>query len=256
MKRRILFFLYFSLALGVNLGLFWLTNRKPVVAQNNSRAGHPLASVNSKAKIARDGNQTNAEAYVGEIIAVSGLENELRGFTSNSIKDRVGRAESRYRLGESPGIPEAKIVRTVNGLARKLNMPGYVRTSEYEVRRLRLGLLPNFPQVISQKNQGSQPVDAGSQIDPQMSPAEAVFVLSMMMQQKLANPEYQLTRTELLNRWTETHNHGAEPSGNSHPAQNRSREVRDALKQAARSMSMSTALQLSNMTLNTLGIEQ
>lgn len=254
MKRRILVFLSLVVVLGI--GGFWLTGKGPVEAQSTPQASHSLQAINDRARAARTGSLSDAEDYVAEIIRVAGFEGELNGFTATAIKDGVGRAESRYRQGQAAGIPEAKIVRTVNGLARKFNLPDYVRTSNYEVRGLRLGLLPNFPQIITQKNQGMQPVSTGAQIDSQMSPAEAVFVLAMMLQQKLANPEYQLRHSERLNRWAETHNHGAPPSTSPHPAQNRSREIRDALRAAAARASMSDALSLTNLTLNTLGIEQ
>jgi hypothetical protein len=256
MKKRILFFLSLSLVVGSGAGWFWLSEKDSVEAQSSPQAAHPLQAINDKARVARAGGISDAEEYIGEIIRVAGLEGELAGFTASAIKNRVGRAESSYRQGQAAGIPEAKIVRTVNGLARKFDLPDYVRTSNYEVRRLRLGLLPNFPQIITQKTQGMQPVSAGAQIDSQMSPAEAVFVLAMMLQQKLANPEYQLRHSERLNRWAETHNHGAPPSSSPHPAQNRSREIREALRTAAGSASMSDALNLSRLTLNTLGVEQ
>lgn len=256
MKKRILFFLSLSLVASLGIGWLWLAEKDSVEAQSNPPAAHPLEAINQKAKLARNGNVPDAEEYVREIISVAGFEGELGGFTSTAIKDRVGRAESRYRQGQATGIPEAKIVRTVNGLVRKFNLPDYTKTSNYEVRRLRLGLLPNFPQLINQRNQGAQPVSNGSQIDSQMSPAEAVFVLAMMLQQKLANPEYQVTHAERMNRWAATHNHRAGQSNPPNTAQNRSRQIKEALNRAAASASMSDALQLSNLTLNTLGIEQ
>jgi hypothetical protein len=256
MKKRILFFLSLSMIAGIGIGWIWLTEKRSVEAQTNPETPHPFHAINLKARNARTGSLQETEEYVGEIITVAGLEHELQGFTSTAVAERVARAEVRFRQGQSSGIHEAKIVRTVNGLARRFSLPAYVKTSPYEVKRLRLGLLPNFPQIITQKNQGMQPVFAGGQIDSQMSPAEAIFVLAMMLQQKLANPEYQLTHAELVNRWAETHSHGSPQNITPHPAQNRSREVREALRAAASSTSLSDALQLSNLTLNTLGIEQ
>lgn len=256
MKKRILFFLSLSLVVILSIGWFWLTEKDSVEAQSNTPTADPLEAINQKAKNARSGDSQDAEEYISEIISVAGLESELRGFTSTAIKERVGRSESLYRQGQSAGIPEAKIVRTVNGLVRQFNLPDYTKTSNYEVRRLRLGLLPNFPQVITQRNQGMQPVSAGAQIDSQMSPAEAVFVLAMMLQQKIANPDYQLTHAERVNRWSEMHNHRVARRNLPDSAQNRSREIKQALNRAVGSTSMSDALRLSGVTLNTLGIEQ
>lgn len=255
MKRKMLFILSLSLIAISGIGLFWLAQKDAAKAESNTNAPHPLAAINEKAKAARTGNQTDAEDLVGEIIRVASFENELRGFTADSIKERVGRAESRYRLGQLAGIPESKIVRTINGLAKKFDLPAYARTNSYEVRKLRLELLPNFPQLINQKSQGSQPVAVGSGLDPQMSPAEAFLVLSLMAQQKLFNPEYQLTDAERRSRWKEMHNHRSSQS-NSNLPRNRSSEMRDALQRAVNSASASDAWKLSDITLNTLGIEQ
>jgi len=256
MKKKIMFFLSLSLVAGLGMSWLWLFEKDLVEAQNGPTEAHPLAAINQKAKAARSGNLPDAEEYIGELIKVAGFENELQGFTSTAIKNRVGRAESRYRLGQEEGIPEAKIVRTVNGLVKKFNLPRYSRTNLYEVRRLRLGLLPNFPQIITQKKQGVQSVFVGAQIDSQMSPAEAVFVLAMMLQQKMVNPEFQLTHTERVNRWAGSHNHVGGQSNSPNPDQNRSREIKEALSLAVASTSTSDALQMSGITLNTLGIKQ
>lgn len=256
MKKRTLFFLSLSLVASLGIGWLWLTENDSVEAQSNPPTVHPLEEINRKAKLARNGSQSDAEEYVRDIISISGFAGELSGFTSTAVKVRVGRSESRYRQGLAAGIPEGKIVRTVNGLVRKFNLPDFTKTSAYEVRRLRLGLILGFPQIITQKSQGSSPVSVGSQIDAQMSPAEAVFVLAMMLQQKLANPEFQMTRTERVSRWSAAHSHSAGPNNSVNLSQTRSREIEIALQQAAASTSMSDALHLSGVTLNTLGIEQ
>lgn len=253
MKRKILLVSSLSLLAIISIGLLWLTPRNTVQAEDNP---HPLAAINQKARDARTGNQTAAEDLVGEIIRVAGFENELVGFTSNTIKERVGRAESRYRLGQAAGIPEAKIVRTINGLARNFNLPAFARTNLYEVRKLRLELLPNLPQIITRKTQGIQPLTTGDGLEPRMSPAEAVLVLSLMVQQKLNNQEYQMTNAERRSRWNALHDHrpGQTPSPQQFP--NRSREMRQAVRQGFESTSTFDAMQLSNLTLNTLGIEE
>lgn len=256
MKKRTLFFLSLSVVLSLGIAWLLLTDKGSVKAQDNPPPANPLDAINQKAKVARNGSRQDAEEYVNEIIRIAGFAGELNGFTSSTIKDRVGRSELRYRQGLVAGIPETRIVRTVNGLVNQFNLPNYAQTSDYEVRKLRLGLLPSFPQVISQKSQGTQPLSNGSNLDSQMSPAEAVFVLAMMLQQKLANPEFQVTHAERRIRWASEHSHGGEPDNSIHTSQGRTVEIKDSLRRAASSTSMSDALHLSGMTLNTLGIEK
>jgi len=258
MKRQILF-LSLGLTLSLSVGLLWLSEGNTAQAENTPNPEHPFATLNQKAKNARAGNRADVDDLVNEAISVSGITNELDGFSTDSIKERVGRNESRYRSGQADGIPEGKIVRTVNGLAKKLNLPDYARTNAYEVRKLRLSLLPNFPQLIGQKTQNSQPLTVGAKLDSQMSPAEAVFVLAMMIQNKRFNEEYQVTNSERLSKWKETHDHHPKKpkkSDSQDSVSNRNSEMRTALENGADSLSTSDALKLSDITLNTLGIEQ
>lgn len=150
-------FLSLCIFAALGLGLLWLAKKDSVEAQSNTPPGNPLETINQKAKEVRNGDLSVAEEYVGEIIKVTGFQKELNGFTSIAIKDRVGRAESRYQQGQISGISETKIVRTVNGLVRKFEIPAFAKTNIYEVRMLRLSLIPNFPQVINQKSKAFIP---------------------------------------------------------------------------------------------------
>ena len=251
MRKIILFILAFGLALVFYLGAIWPANEKVVRAQETE---NPLAAINQKAKSARSGNVADAESLVTEIIKVTGFESEMPGIITNSMRARVGNAESRYRQGLSSGVPESRIVRTINGLVRRLNLPEYSRTDLFEVRRLRLGLTSNFPQVINQKVQGSQPIPIGGRFSSIMSPAEALFVLAMMFQQKVVNPEFQITHGERVAQWAAKHNHRPGQGGTLGFDLTRSAEVRSALKISSTTMSVTDAAALSEITLNTLGI--
>ncbi len=133
MKKIVLFVLSLGVFATLGIGVFFLSEKNVAQAEN---IPHPLETINQKAIDARTGNQADAEELVGEIIRVAGFENVLIGFTSSSIKQPVGRAESRYRLGQSSGISERKIVRTINGLVKQFDLPAYAKTDLYEVRKL------------------------------------------------------------------------------------------------------------------------
>lgn len=77
-----------------------------------------------------------------------------------------------------------------------------------------------------------------------------------MLQQKMVNPEYQMTHQERVSNWAEKHNHGLNQNITLDPPQERSDEIRGALKRAVASAFVMDALQLSELILNTLGIEQ
>lgn len=256
MKRKMLIILSLSLFVILGIGLFWLSENKVAEAQTNTDAPHPFKVLNQKAKDARRGDLTAAKELIGETISLSGYEDELRGSTADMIKDRVGKADSRYQQSQAAGVSEARVAQTINGLAKKLNLPKYAKTNVYEVRKLRIALLPSFPQFINQKTQSMQPVRAGAKLDSQMSPTEAIFVTQMMMQQKLSNDEYQVTDAERLKDWKETHNHHLNHGKSQNQKQDRSREMREALDKGVNSMSMMDTMQISTLILNTLAIEK
>lgn len=256
MKRKMLYVVCLSLIAILGIGLFWLSQNEVAEAQTNSETPHPLAAINQKAKDARTGDQTAAEDLVDEMIRVAAFETELDGFTTDGVKERVAKAESRYRQGLTTGIPAVNIAQTINGLAYNLNLPKYAKTNVNEVTRLRMMLLPNFPQIITRNTESKQAATVGAKLDSNMSPAEGFFVLMMMFQQKLYNPEYQLTSSERLSLWNELHNHRPGQATSSNLPENRDDEMRVALQSAGESMSVSEALNLSDLTLNTLGIEQ
>ena len=257
MKRRSLFFFSLSLVAVLTTALLFL-QRDPVQARDSLRAPHPLAEINQKAKSVRNGNSSDASAYVTEILKVAKVESELPGIAeaaTSTIIDRVARAEVNYREGRSEGIDESKVVRTINGLVLRLHLPEYSYTDVYEVRRLRFMMLPNFPEIIG-RNTGRRPaITEGSRFDSKMSPAEALLILTMMLQQKQYNPEFQLTIAERRSLWNEMHDH--RPGENFAPnvPGNRNAETQVALRRAGETMRTSDLLSLSDITLNTLGIE-
>lgn len=258
MQRKYLFSLSLTIILGLVVGIFWWSNNNAAQAEKKPDNVNPLEIVNNKAKNAQRGDLTAAKELVSEIITVAGFENELRGFTAESIKERVGIAENQYQLGQSEGIPEANVARTINGLAIKFNLPEFAKTDIYEVRKLRLSLLPNFPQLVGKKPQGNQPLFVGSTFDSKMSPAESILVLTMMMHQKLANKDYQLTKQEQLAQWEDKY--GNQRNNNKRQSldeltKDRNKEINNAFQQSAKRMSFPDALQLSTLILNTLGVK-
>lgn len=259
MQRKYLFSLSLITIFGLAVTVFWWFNNNAAQAKKNNVESNPFEAINTKAKDAQRGDVESSKELVREIISVSGFENELRGFTASAVMERVGNAQSRYQSGQSEGTSESAVARTINGLAIKFNLPEFARTDTYEVRRLRLSLMPNFPGLIGQKPNGVQPLSNGEKFDSKMSPAEAVLILSMMMHQKLANKHYQLTKAERLTLWEQKY--GKRQSNRQTPSldeltKDRSGEIDSALRRSADALSIPDTLQLSTLILNTLGIDK
>jgi hypothetical protein len=175
-------------------------------ARSGNPGKGPVAQLNEKARAVKDGDTRTTREMVDEVFRTVTF-GEASASLMEATKERLQRAEISYRNGKQEGIQEINVVRVVNGLALKFKAPEYAKTSQYEVRTLRLAMLPLLPDFIAVERFGETGEEAriGSTIPPQMSPTEAVFVTLMLLQQKLSNPEYQMTHAERVSRWAEKH---------------------------------------------------
>jgi hypothetical protein len=165
----------------------------PPQENSSSNAQARFASFNSKARLAKSGDERAVRDLADEVFTEFGYS-EVAGVLS-LFKDRLVRAEINYRRTGNGGIPERNVVRMLNGLTKELGAPDYARVSVHQVRYLRVNLLPVFPSFIghSSTRQSNRSI-----IDPEMSPLEATGLTLLLVTQKLANEDFQVTPEE----WT------------------------------------------------------
>lgn len=206
MRKLTLLFSVISLLALFSFGFFLIKKEDSVQAQATG-SQNAFEMLNQKARIARTGEANAVQEYVESIVQVTGFQEYLTGQMGSQLKDRVKRAEISYRQGQHPGINEEKVVLAVNGLVEKLQTPAYSLTSLYEVRRLRVSVLPIFPEVIGKNRNSNNVQNTGDNLPSEMSPAEAVFVFASLLYQKMYNPDYQLTPAERANLWATEHDY-------------------------------------------------
>ena len=151
--------------------------------------------VDAKARQAQNGDENSIRALADAIFDnfVPGLPAD----TSAVIKDRLVRAEIKHRKGHQ-GVKESSIVKAVNHLANALGAPDYAQTSPLQIRVLRADLSETIPSLISpedEKDKGARK-KVGHSLKRELSPLEATVVMAMMIQQKMLNPDWQLTPQE------------------------------------------------------------
>lgn len=201
-------------------GAIWITSNSAAQsklevskgeAQSSSGEGkssNPLSKINSKARTANNGGgETEIRALADEIFTTYQFDEAPAGI-GDSIKDRLVRAELSYRGGQGQqGISDASIVRAINYLAYKLGAPAFARTDVFELRRMKSAILPytgdlqarsRAAEVTDSISIGGQKTNANDATTPTMSPLEAVFFMTALVQQKQFNPEYQLTHEEFV----------------------------------------------------------
>jgi hypothetical protein len=106
------------------------------------------------------------------------------------IKDRLAQAEINYRHGANPGVEEADVVTAINRLSDRFHVPEYGKTSLKQVKYMRLSLAILSPQFMGA---GMSTPEGGQPINSKMSPLQALHLATMLIDQKLVNPMYQVT---------------------------------------------------------------
>ena len=179
----------------IGLGLATLSAKRnissPVVQSDSGKAHSDLASFNEKVQLAKGGDEAavaNLTKAVFEHFAPPLAAEEL-----SRSSERFVRAEMKYRNGKTPGIPEARLVETLNRMAKALEAPDYARVSVSQVRFLRLKLMTAFPGFIGPPPQSGFD---GHAVNPKMSPLEATALGLILITQKLSNEEFQVTPEE------------------------------------------------------------
>jgi hypothetical protein len=202
MRRRIKM-VVFSLGLCVlGGGLIWLGLRlqaegKSQASQSDERI-FPHARINRIAREMTGADESAIRELIDAVFRASRPymvpERIMRPF-----KERLIRSEISYRSGRSAGVSEESVVRVIDQLADKFEAPEYARTSQDEVRELRLGLSDLMPDFIVRRSlkEGATPdQEFRFTVNPVMSPVEAVYVVQDLIQQKEISEYFQLTPAE------------------------------------------------------------
>jgi hypothetical protein len=108
---------------------------------------------------------------------------------------RVAQAETDYRNGSQPPVHAEDLVNAHNGFVRALSLPEWTSTDVKEMQMLRMQFAARYPQLLG--NHALAGKDDKLQIlSNDISPAEAVFLSTSLIYQKLFNAEFQMTQAE------------------------------------------------------------
>jgi hypothetical protein len=155
----------------------------------------PWQRIEERAKLENPTDGNSVRALVDEIIDYPHSFGEIPPVMNTIVKERLTQAEMNYKLGRGPGVEGSDIVRIVNTLADKFQLPDYARTTPHQAEVLCFGAeisMPTFMGVPSAE-QGDNPARA----DPRkLSPAQATYLLLELVEAKLLSPEYQLPPDE------------------------------------------------------------
>lgn len=278
MRKRNTLIISLLLICVVTGGAIWMTSNSTAQstfemseAQSSSdqeKSSSPLSNINGKARAANNGGgETEVRALADEIFTTYQFD-EAPAVVGDSIKERLVRAELNYRGGKGQqGISDASIVRAVNYLAYKLGAPAYAQTDVFELRRMKTAILPytgdlqarSRAEEVNAVMSGTQKTNANDAHTPTMSPLEAIFFMTALVQQKQSNPEYQLTNEEFValrgnKRQAQSEKMFRTEMQSRMDDRSRSRELVQQVEKRAAEMSLSEIVNLPEELMYVLGI--
>ena len=257
MEKRIKLLLTLS-AFALVCGAWWLGSG-PVA---KGKSPFVPGSLDEKAHKAKSGDEDAVRDLADEVFHRYG-----RLFTSGvtgDVKDRVVRAEMEYRKSGKGGVRETHVVNAVNFLAGKFDAPDYAKTDHRQVRVLRARMSWQAPAFFAPDPDGRKGLKKkiGQQMNPEVSPLEAVCLMLVMLDQKALNEEYQQTPKEFATKvrrkpsWLEPETRGPAFVANDPRNIEKTREIMRTVEKGAANMKLADAFNLSGDTLDKLGIKK
>jgi len=149
------------------------------------RFGGPYQQIEVAASAMRPGDSDSIRAVVEEIVNYPRYY-RMPDVMAAIVKQRLIDAQRDYFAGKNPGVVDGAIVDAINALATAFDTPGYARVSFLEVQFLRSRAVSAMPYLM-----GSAPDTKLGEADPPMSPLQAIWLMSLLIDQKLDNPDYQ-----------------------------------------------------------------
>lgn len=183
-----------------------------------------------------------------------GLIQQIPAEVSSFVREKFAAYEEAYWKGQHTGIREQDIVTALNGVVAQLNLPEYAKTSQSQIRYLRMWTLQENPRFMGLKMAKGSPTGEPTAISDTMSPLQAYHLTLTLVDQKFVEPFYQVTPAEWENRSP------PEPAARSRPHigtswdNPRDFEMQSRVREALSSLSDAQGLAMLLKTLNAVGI--
>lgn len=227
----------------------------------------PWQKIDERAKLENPADGNSVRALVDEIFKYPHSFGEIPPVMDTIVKERLTQAEMNYKLGRSPGVEVNGVVRLVNMLAGKFQLPDYARTTPHQAEVLCLGLETAMPALMALPSpQAGNSVRSDSSM---MSPVQATYLLLTLIDAKLLSPDYQLppdawekmkyeSMMEEATKHKELKESGQlsklETKGVLISSSSQSDEMRTALSHAISHMSLTDGLDLVDQAFEAVGI--
>lgn len=149
--------------------------------------------IDNQAVLAKQGSEQAIRNLTDQLFTSAGMPKEIT--SALGFNERVVQAELKYRNGMHPAASADDIVKAVNNLANTIGAPAWSHTDAQEVTKMRMWLLVLYPHMIASSTP-RQPDGKLELLSPKMSPVEATYIATILIEQKLWNSSYQLKPSE------------------------------------------------------------
>lgn len=237
--------------------------------QSGTNLMTPFQRLDQKARLENPSDKNSVDALTDEVFNSPSQLPHMPPEMESLVKGRLSRAEIVYLRG-GPGVREDDIVRLVNILAEKFNLPDYARTSQRQVRFMRMALARLCPSFMA-KGMIHDGMAIGEPVSTRMSPLQAVYLLREVIGHKFWDADFQLTPSDWekdryqksLGVWQRSRKlvqsaqlNKATPVARVTVTENPKRlEISETLAQNMSSVTLSEALSLLDQAFTTLQIE-
>jgi hypothetical protein len=149
------------------------------------RFGGPYQQIEVAASAMRAGEPDSIRAVVEEIVNYTRYY-QMPDVMAAVVKQRLIDAQRDYFTGKNAGVVDGAVVDAINTLATAFGTPDYGKVSLLEVQFLRSRAVSAMPYLMR-----SAPETKLGEADPPMSPLQAIWLMSLLIDQKIDNPDYQ-----------------------------------------------------------------
>ncbi|MGB6546712.1 MAG: hypothetical protein WBE97_13930 [Candidatus Acidiferrales bacterium] len=255
---------FFRLSIVGLCGLMMVTALGPTAGAQNSNGTSggnmwPHGDIDRVAALEKAGDESSVRALVDAVFNHPHMFPHMPPALEDAVKVRLTNAEMSYLNGSAGGVEEKDIVTLLNTLAEKLGAPDYAKTSPAQVRYARMKLAAFEPRFMGtgMVRQGGASVKS---VSLTMSPAQAVHLIGLMIDNKLANPQFQVPLDtwvppiEVLGPTTSTQSTSGTGQGrvSINPSTPQMEEMRSVLSNGISRLSLSDATQLLDQAFATL----
>jgi len=150
----------------------------------------PYQGIENAAAAMKSGDSDSVRAVVEELFKFPQMY-PMPDAMAAVVKQRLIDAQMPYLAGKSQGVVDGAVVEAINALATAFDAPDYARVSLLQVRFFRSRLATGMPIFLR-----SAPGPKSDEANPPMSPLQGIYVMSSLMDQKFANPDYQAEPAE------------------------------------------------------------